>query len=57
MVATWSQRSPGSGVQGGRVNTTSGVSVARHAAMALADMREANGWVASTTAPIRSAAR
>ena len=57
MVATSIQRSPGSRVQGGRVKTTSGVPVARQAATALADMREANGWVASTTASMRSRAR
>ena len=34
----------------------SGVSLARQAATALADMREAKGWVASTTAPMRSRA-
>ena len=50
MVATSIQRSPGSGVHGKRVKTTRGVPVAWQAATALADMREANGWVASTTA-------
>ena len=54
MVATSIQRSPGSRVQGGRVKTTSGVSVGRQAATAFADMRAANGWVASTTASMRS---
>ena len=57
IAATSIQRSPGSRVQGGRVNTTSGVPVAPQAATALADMREAKGWVASTTASMCSRVR
>ncbi len=57
IVATSFQRSPSCRTHGGRVKTTSGVAVARQAERALADMRAANGWVASTTTSMRSERR
>jgi hypothetical protein len=56
-VGTQCQRSPSPGVQPGRRSTSSGIPSSVVAAAAEALMVAANGWVASTTAAIRSARR
>ena len=49
-VATRCQRSPGCGDQPGRSRRRSGIAVVAQACAAEAEIRSANGWVASTTA-------
>ena len=54
---TGRQSSPGSGLQGRRVNRTRGTPRRAQAAAAWAEIRTAKGWVASMTASIDLAAR